>query len=148
MGTFRDAIDVVPHNFSQSVLKIWNANYDIIVEGLASFGAVRAVDRVTATSVADGFAQLAVDPSRIGTFTFSVADGATSSTDLWALFKSGEQFSMSFTDPNALGFNCSASSMLFTVTPEISRDKEIPMVEWSAIAAYAKIEGGAFTLVS
>jgi hypothetical protein len=142
MVEFKDAQNVVPHNFANNVLKIGT----IIVNGLDSFAYSDQVDSVTWASVGDGLGQFAIDPDESGVFTFTVAEAMDSTDELWALRETMAVFSLSFTDPAAPNFNCSGAQCLFVKKPDILRDKEIPRVEWQVICGYPKVTGGSFTL--
>lgn len=144
MGDYKDAQNVVPHKFANNVLKI----NDIIVNGLDSFSASSQVDKTTWESVGDGLGQFAVDSDQSAVFTFSVAEAMDSTDDLWDLYEAGTIFTLSFSDPAAPNLDCSGAQCLFVKRPDITRDKEKPMVEWAVICGYAKIKGSSFTLAS
>ncbi len=142
MGDYKDAQNVVPHNFANNVLKI----NDIIVNGLDSFGYAKAADKTTWEGVADGLGQFVIDPDQSGVFTFSVAEAMDSTDALWDLYEAQTIFTLSFTDPVAPNFNCSGAQCLFVKSSDITRDKEKPMVEWQVICGFPKARGGSFTL--
>jgi len=146
MGDYKDNQNVKPHKFYKSVLIIKSDTYNINVNGLDSVNFAPAGENVSVESVADGFAQLVVDPNEVGTGTFTTAAAADTEDDLWALRASGEVFSFSYTDPNYPDMSCSGSNCLFTTRPAINRTKEKPMHEWNIICAYLKMTGGSATV--
>jgi hypothetical protein len=146
MVEYKDAQNVVPHKFSNNVLKISNSNYEIIVNGLDSFAAAVQVDKTTWEAAGDGLGQFAIDPDRSAIFTFSAAEAMDSTNDLWDLYQTGDLFKLSFLDPAAPTFECTGPQCLFVKRPDILRDKAKPMVEWSVICGYATMRGGSFTL--
>ena len=142
MGDYKDSQNVVPHRFVNNVLKI----NDIIVNGLDSFTAAKSVDKTTWEAVGDGLGQFVIDSSEATTFTFSVAEAMDSTDSLWDLYHAGTIFTLSFTDPAAPNFNCSGAQCLFVKAPDLARDKEKPMVEWTVLCGYGKMNGGSFTV--
>lgn len=144
MADYKDAQDVVPHKFYKSPLVISNDNYNINVNGLNSVGASPAVPRSTSEAVADGFAQIVINPSQVKTFTFETAAAADTEDDLWALLESGEPFTFSYTDPNSELFNVSGKQCQFVQKPALTRNGDKPMHSWEVICNYGKMRGGAF----
>jgi hypothetical protein len=144
MPSYKNAQNVIPHNFALSVLKI----NDIIVNGLDLFSAEQMEDSVSWEPSGDGLGQFVIDPSQAVIFKFTCDELVDSTNDLWDLQEAGTLFTLSFLDPNAPNFNCKGDQCLFAGRAALNRDKAKPRTEWTVICGYGKMRGGSFTLAT
>jgi len=141
MGTYKDRINYVDHDFNSTTLLI---NSEHKGEGLDTIAVEKLSDRVTVTEVADGMAILNNGKSRVGTITFECLEASATNDYMQERVDSGESFPIALSDDNAPNMKAGGGKFRVMEDPVINRGAEAAMVEWVCITAYLDGKTGAY----
>lgn len=141
MGTYKDRINYVDHDFNTTVLLINGKHKAVALETIA---VEKLNDRVTVTESADGMAILNNGKSRTGTITFQCLEPSATNDIMQTLVDSGESFPIALSDDNAPNMKAGGGKFRVMKDPVINRGAEAAMVEWVCITAYLDGKTGAY----
>ena len=143
MAVYKTRRNYVDHDFNSTNITINKVHK---AEGVNSLTVDRSEDKFSVTEVADGMAQFAFKPSRVGTFVLEILEASATNDVLWDLEIAGASFNISVLDANAPNLDCNSPNCHIVKKHTITRDGEAPMIEWTFLCTYLEMRGGSYTL--
>lgn len=147
MGIYKDKISYKPHDFNTSTLLI---NEETKGESVDSIKIEYIEDRYTEQTVADGSTIMVRNASRAGIITIGLLEGSPTCTTLWDLIvaDSEDGISLSFSDTAVPDLKASSANCYAMKPPDLVRQQEHNVVEFTFKAAYVEMKGGGYALVA
>lgn len=147
-ASYKDAINVVPHDFATTTTKASHNGNDIVFDGIEMLEVDRNADRFKTNSVGDGFAWFEKDPDQTGIIKVQVAEASPTTDKLWDVYEDEGAFSFSSSDSNSDKYKVNNALCQIAKAPTVKRGKEGDVVEWTFVCTYLQARGGSYRLVS
>ena len=142
---YRDEINVVPHDFTTTVITFDGEHK---AQGVDVLEVTKTDDTYSNRGVADGTAIHQKNASRIGQIRIEILEATATSDYLWSAYENDRAVSIAIADSNAPNLKVNNSLCHILKPPMLVRKNETENVEWIFNTNYLNYRGGSYRLES